>query len=63
MTEQEKELSLLKASYDMYEETKKETKKEMKEKTNEEGKRIYSDEDIKSRISLIEEAQKGVVDD
>jgi hypothetical protein len=51
-------LKRAKAQYEMYEKTKKETKREMKKKVNKDGSRVYSDEDIESKIKLIDEAEK-----
>ena len=59
-TEEQRKSALkrAKAQYEMYEKTKKETKREMKKKVNKDGSRVYSDEDIESKIKLIDEAEK-----
>lgn len=57
----EKALKGLKASYDMYETTKKETKNKMKDALNPDGTKKYSNDDIKNQITLIEKAQEDVV--
>ena len=57
----EKALKGLKASYDMYETTKKETKNKMKDALNPDGTKKYSNDDIKNQITLIENAQEDVV--
>lgn len=53
-----KELEILEASNLMYENTKKHARTEMKRVLNEDGSRKFSDEQIQSKIDLIEEAQK-----
>ena len=55
--DREKKLKLAVATYEMYENTKKDTKRKMKEKTNKDGSRVYSDDDIVSKINLITEAE------
>lgn len=57
----QKTLKGLKASYDMYETTKKETKNKMKDALNPDGTKKYSGDDIKNQIVLIEKAQEDVV--
>lgn len=57
----EKSMKGLKTSYEMYEKTKKETARVMKTKMNDDGTRMYSDEDIKKQLELIENAQDAVV--
>ncbi len=59
----EKMLKMDKASYDMYENTKQETIDIMKSKVDDAGKRIYSDEQIKEHIEMIEVAQSGIYQD
>lgn len=57
----EKDKKMLKASYDMYEQTIKETKRELKKRLNDNGDRMYSDDDINDKCDLIREAQKDIV--
>jgi hypothetical protein len=57
----EKALKQLKASYDMYENTKKETEIRMKEALNPDGTKKYTKEDIKEEIELINEAEGDVI--
>lgn len=59
----EKDLRMLKASYDMYENTKKLTEKNMKEAVNQDGTKKYTQEDIKEKLKLISTAQEDVVAD
>jgi hypothetical protein len=59
----EKDLKMLKVSYDMYENTKKMTEKNMKEALNQDGTRKYSEDDIKSKLNLITTAQDEIVRD
>ena len=59
--ELEKALKRLKASYDMYEKTKKETVKRMKETLLPDGTRRYTDEDIDKNVSLIDAAEADTV--
>lgn len=66
LTEEEKirienTLKQLKASFDMYEKTKKETEQKMKEKLNADGTRRYTESDIKKQLALIEGAQNDIV--
>lgn len=56
----EKELTTLQASFDMYEHTKKDTKRTMKAAMNADGTRKYSDEKINETIKLIEESQSDI---
>lgn len=56
----EKALRQLKSSYDMYEKTKKETEKKMKETLNPDGTKRYTQNDIKSQLELINNAQADV---
>lgn len=62
-SEKEKELKMLKVSYDMYENTKKMTEKNMKEALNPDGTKKYSEEAIKAKLDLISTAQDEVVSD
>jgi len=55
--DREKQLKRAIASYEMYENTKKETKREMKKKLKQDGTRMYSDDDIISKVNLITEAE------
>lgn len=55
-------LEQAKASYQMYEKTKKETVKRLKSKLNPDGTRMYSDEKIKKELATIEAAMNDVVD-
>lgn len=57
----QKALKGLKASYDMYETTKKETKNKMKDALNPDGTKKYSGDDIKNQIALIEKAQEDII--
>ena len=59
----EKDLKMLKVSYDMYENTKKSTEKNMKEALNQDGTKKYSDEAIKAKLELITTAQDEIVRD
>lgn len=61
--EKEKELKMLKVSYDMYENTKKMTEKNMKEALNTDGTKKYTEEAIKAKLDLITTAQDEVVND
>ena len=62
-SEKEKELKMLKVSYDMYENTKKMTEKNMKEALNPDGTKKYTEEAIKAKLDLISTAQDEVVSD
>lgn len=62
-TDKEKDLKMLKVSYDMYENTKKMTEKNMKESLNQDGTKKYSDEAIQAKLDLITTAQDEVVRD
>ena len=57
----EKDLAMLKTSFLMYEETKKQTEKNMKNALDENGKRKYSSKDIEEEIKLIETAENEVI--
>ena len=57
----EKDLAMLKTSFQMYENTKKETEKNMKNALDENGKRKYSSKDIEEEIKLIETAENEVI--
>ena len=57
----EKDLAMLKTSFLMYEETKKQTEKNMKNALDENGKRKYSSKDIEEEIKLIENAENEVI--
>ena len=59
----EKDLKMLKVSYDMYENTKKMTEKNMKQALNQDGTRKYSEDDIKAKLNLITTAQDEIVRD
>ena len=61
--ENQKQLNLLKASYEMYENTKRETTDRMMSKVDKNGERVFTDEQIQENIDLIEKAQKGIYDD
>ena len=54
---QEKMLKQLKASFDMYENTKKSTEKRMKEALNKDGTKKYTKADIEKDLELISEAE------
>lgn len=58
---QEKMLKQLKASFDMYENTKKSTEKSMKEKLNKDGTKKYTQADIEKELELISEAEEDVI--
>lgn len=62
-TDKEKDLKILKVSYDMYENTKKMTEKNMKEALNQDGTKKYTEEAIKAKLDLITTAQDEVVRD
>lgn len=62
-TNKEKDLKMLKVSYDMYENTKKTTEKNMKDALNQDGTKKYSDEAIKAKLELITTAQDEIVRD
>lgn len=57
----EKALKQLKASYDMYENTKKETEMRMKEALNADGTKKYTKDDIKQELDLINEAENDII--
>ena len=61
--ENEKQLRIDEASYEMYEKTKRETVKKMKEKLDKNNQRIYSDKDIEKKVKLISEAQEAILED
>ena len=61
--ENEKVLKIDRASYEMYENTKKQTIDFMTNQVDLEGKRIYTDEQINERLKLITDAQKSVYED
>ena len=58
---QEKFLKQLKASFDMYENTKKSTEKRMKEALNKDGTKKYTKADIEKELDLISEAEEDVI--
>lgn len=59
----QKEQLLLKSSYEMYENTIRDTREHMMAEIDENtGNRRYSDKDIESRINLIKEAEKDIID-
>lgn len=57
-----KDLEMLKNSFLMYEETKKQTEKNMKTAVGKDGRRLYSQEDIDKEMELIDSAEKEVID-
>lgn len=61
--EDAKQLKIDEASYEMYEQTKRETVRTMKEKTNEDGTRMYTQEQIDDQLKIIEKAQEDIVKD
>ena len=61
--DKEKNLKILKVSYDMYERTKKSTEKNMKEALNPDGTKKYTEDDIKAKLELITTAQDEVVNE
>lgn len=61
--ENEKQLRIDEATYEMYERTKKETIENMKKQLTPDKKRKYSDRDIEKKIRLISEAQETIVED
>ena len=56
-----KELEVLKNSFLMYEETKKQTEKNMKTAVTKDGKKQYRQEDIEEELNLIETAEDEVI--
>ena len=58
---QEKMLKQLKASFDMYENTKKSTEKRMKTALNKDGTKKYTQADIEKELELISEAEEDVI--
>lgn len=59
---EERSLKQLKISYDMYEKTKKETEKKMKAALNPDGTKKYTKEEIDKELSLINNAEKDIID-
>lgn len=59
--EAEKNRKLLKVSYDMYENSKKETRKMLKSKLNEDGTKRYTKEQIDEKIAMIDKAEEEIV--
>lgn len=57
-----KELSILRSSYDMYEKTKKDTKKNLKAAKNEDGTPKYSNEKINETLKIIEISQSDIIE-
>lgn len=64
MTEKElqKELKILKNSYDMYEKSKKESMRKMKNKTSPDGTKFFDEDSIADTQKLIETAQQDIID-
>lgn len=62
-SDKEKDLKMLKVSYDMYEDTKKATEKNMKEALNPDGTKKFTQDDINKKLELITTAQNDVVDE
>ena len=64
MTEAEvqKELKILRASYEMYEKSKKESKKKMKNKQLNDGTKMFSEENIDETQQLINEAERDIIE-
>lgn len=58
----QKSLNLLKASYDMWENTKKETETRMRDAINENGDKRYSQEEIKQQLDRLSQAEQDVID-
>lgn len=58
---QEKMLKQLKASFDMYENTKKSTEKRMKDALNKDGTKKYTKADIEKELELISDAEEDVI--
>lgn len=56
-----KDLEMLKNSFLMYEETKKQTEKNMKTSVNPDGKKKFSQEDIDEEMALIDEAENEII--
>lgn len=52
----------LRASYDMYETTKRESERHMRETLNPDGTKRYSDEDIRKQLELINNAQNDIIE-
>lgn len=59
---EERSLSQLKVTYDMYEKTKKETEKKMKSELNPDGTKKYTKEDIEKKITLINNAEQDIIE-
>ena len=59
--QRQKDLNLLKHSYLMYEQTKKESEKRMRQKLNENGDRMYSDADIARELETINIAEADII--
>jgi len=59
--QRQKDLKMLKNSYLMYENTKRDTEKNMKNAYDSEGNKMYTDEKIKEELDLITEAQSDVI--
>ena len=59
--QRQKDLKMLKNSYLMYENTKRDTEKKMKNAYDSEGNKMYTEEKIKEELDLITEAQSDVV--
>ena len=60
--ERVKELKLLKSTYEMYENSKKDTETKLKQKLKSDGSPVYSKEEIASRLKLIQEMQDDIVE-
>lgn len=61
MSANKKELEILKNSFLMYENTKKQTEKNMKTALNPDGAKKYTQEDIDNEMALLEEAENEVI--
>ena len=57
----ESELKMLKSSYDMYEETKKESEKRLKTKHYSDGTKMFDEEKIKETLNLINTAEEDII--
>lgn len=60
--QRQKELMILKNSYEMYEKTKKDSQKKMKTKTYADGSKMFDDEAIKDTLELIQTSENEVIE-
>jgi len=59
--QRQKELMILKNSYEMYEKTKKDSQKKMKTKTYADGSKMFDDEAIKDTLELIQTSEDDII--